>query len=168
MRFTGWLCMMVWGCSKDGEECSPTDSDASAEATVDGAAWMANATSSWAETGSNITINLTSDSNRTINLNASTDTDGNDVAVRISDQDFPIDVDLGGSGSSYANVRIDYGTARPPDIYVSNEEGGSGSFTIADIDGDTLKGCFEFDGLNDDNMVIEVREGQVNIERMAR
>ena len=87
--------------------------------------------------------------------------DGVDVLTLITQESFPIEIDLGESDGYAAIMDRRNGLTG----YHSNEPGGSGSFTITDVDGETLSGCFTFDAVSVDQVVVEVREGKVKIDR---
>jgi len=163
-RVSSWICIAVLGCSsKEDLECEVGDIDGTAEATLDGSAWMATDGGKWLETSENFSISLENEF-RNVDLNGiAKDTNGDRVLDLIAEESFPIEVDLSGS-TGYGAV---FDKRNGLTGYRSNLDGGSGTFVIASVDGDTLKGCFEFVAVSDDDdqIILEVREGQVKIDR---
>jgi len=163
----GRVSVLIWivvlGCSsKEDLECEVGDIDGTAEATLDGAAWMADEEAFWTETGTTVTINLSSEaSGRTINIKPKQTIDGVEVLTLIEEGRFPIEMDLDDTDGTAGIIAHSNGLSG----YETDNPGGRGTFIISSVDGDRLKGCFEFDAVSNDNVVIEVREGQVNIER---
>jgi len=165
-RISVLIVTLVLGCgSKEDtagiEDCQVGDLGGVGQAKFDGNGWAASG-GVWMESGANITINLESDTKQNININAKKGADGTDVQTLISESQFPIVIDLSGD-DGYGGV-MDLRNGQ--DGYQSTNPGGSGTFVIAGVDGDILTGCFEFDAVNTSTQVmIEVREGQVKIDR---
>ena len=149
------------GCASDTDvSCTVAGGDSQATATIDGSAWASNG-GSWSVMGSAIFISLESAVDLVVDLRGLYDEAGDSVADLVTDREFPIDVDLGGADGN-GGVK-DF--RNEMDIYTSNKPGGSGTMTIADQDGDTLFACFEFVAINNDGVMMEVRDGKVMIDR---
>ncbi len=165
-RISGLIVTLLLGCgAKEDtagiEDCQVGDLSGAGQAKFDGNGWAAS-DGVWMESGTNITINLESDTNQNININAKKGADGTDVQTLISESQFPIVIDLSGDDGFGSVMDLRNGL----DGYESSNPGGSGTFVIAGVDGDTLTGCFEFDAVSaQTQVVIEVREGQVKIDR---
>ena len=162
-RVSCLICIVVLGCSsKEDLACEVTAFDGTATATLDGSAWMADAEAHWTESGTSIMVNLSSDaSGRTINIKPKQSIEGVDVLTLIDEERFPIEMDLDDTDGTAGIIDLSNGLSG----YETDNPGGGGIFVIASVDGDQLTGCFEFDAVSNDNVVIEVREGQVNIGR---
>ena len=149
------------GCASDTDvSCTVAGGDSQATATIDGSEWAADG-GSWAVAGSAIQINLESAVKLVVTLRGSRDEFGDDVADLVIDREFPLDIDLGGADGHGGVQDLRNGL----DGYASNQPGGSGSMTIADQDGDTLFACFEFVAINNEGVMMEVRDGKVMIDQ---
>ena len=163
MKFLVVLLVLVSGCkSKDDDgvpNCSNDGLSGLASVEMDADEWAADA-GSWSRTGSGIQINLKFDGpNRSMTVRGTRDQDGTDIAERLDEGDFPINVSL--SGEDGTGGIID---GRFNKSYASNEA--SGNLTILDVEGATMSACFSFIAVSDDSTMIEVTNGMAEVDEL--
>ena len=158
-----WLLVFAFGCAAGGKGGEFADCDADglsgmASADVDGIDWTAS-DGSWMEAGSSIQINLESDIGLNLNLRAIRSSSGDSIADLVSSGALPVVVDLAGEDGSGSIMDQRTGL----DSYASSQPGGSGSMSLLSLEGSTLTACFNFDAVNSDGVIMQVRDGKVQI-----
>lgn len=162
MRFAMLMALSI-GCGEGkGGEIADCDADGLAgiaQATVDGMEWSASG-GSWSEAGSSIQINLESTLGVSMNLRAIRSESGASVADLMGEGSFPFVVDLAGEDGS--GSVMDQRTGM--DSFASSQPGGWGSMSILGLQGSTLTACFQFDAINSGGVIMEIRDGKVEID----
>ena len=160
-----WIWMMVGlvGCAegKGGEfaECDADGLVGVGEATVDGIDWTASV-GTWMEAGSAVQLNLQGSIDIGMSLRGTRSQSGQSVADAVSEGGFPIVVDLAGEDGSGSVMDQRNGL----DSFASSQPGGSGSMSILEQNDTALIVCFDFDAVNADGVIMEVRGGKAEVQ----
>ena len=82
------------------------------------------------------------------------------MADAVTEGRFPIVVDLAGEDGSGSVMDQRNGL----DSFASSQPGGSGSMSILDQNDTSLIVCFDFDAVNADGVIMEVRGGKAEVQ----
>ena len=158
-----WLAVVLFGCAegKGGEfaECDADGLPGVGEASVDGIDWTTSV-ATWMEAGSAVQFNLQGSIDIGMSLRGTRSQSGASVADAVGDRAFPIVVDLAGEDGSGSVMDQRNGL----DSFASSQPGGSGSMSILEQRDSALIVCFDFDAVNADGVIMEVRGGKAEVQ----
>jgi len=162
MKRVIWVLVCAVGCAQGngGElaDCDADDLSGMGQAEVDGLDWSIS-DGTWSEAGSSVQFNFESDLDISMNLRGIRSGSGDSVADLVANGSFPFVVDLSGEDGSGSIMDQRNGL----DSYASSQPGGSGSMSVLGRDGAALTVCFGFDAVNADGVIMQVRNGQAEV-----
>ena len=144
-----WLWLAVAGCAAEKDEgaetCTVAVDDGVIEATVDGAAWSADAT--WTEAGEGVQVVTTTTGGWRLTIAAQ------QALTAIEVGDLPVTIDLAGDEG--------FITAYPESGDASfSSSAGSGSLSFIAFDDDLLSGCFTAEAVSADGETMSLAGGE--------